>query len=134
MCNEGTTGIEAVQQLTVYVVAHLPASSLHLASQALQYSYARSFHGCFALHAGPSTKFVQCPEGELQKRKEVVHVVTLHEIDVINSRTQVSAIALLLLFIFSNSWQPPVQQVVDTLWSSVQTWLSQIERQKQIKV
>jgi hypothetical protein len=32
---------------------------------------------------------VQCPEGELQKRKEVVHVVTLHEIDVINSRTQV---------------------------------------------
>ena len=30
-----------------------------------------------------------CPEGELQKRKEVVHVVTLHEIDVINSRQQV---------------------------------------------
>uniref|UniRef100_A0A7S3QQ81 RuvB-like helicase n=1 Tax=Dunaliella tertiolecta TaxID=3047 RepID=A0A7S3QQ81_DUNTE len=37
---------------------------------------------------GPATRFVQCPEGELQKRKEVVHVVTLHEIDVINSRTQ----------------------------------------------
>ncbi|CAF4989854.1 unnamed protein product, partial [Rotaria socialis] len=34
---------------------------------------------------GPQTKFVQCPEGELQKRKEVVHTVTLHEIDVINS-------------------------------------------------
>jgi RuvB-like protein 2 len=29
---------------------------------------------------GPSTRFVQCPEGELQKRKEVVHVVTLHEV------------------------------------------------------
>ena len=42
------------------------------------------------LASGPSTKFVQCPEGELQKRKEVVHVVTLHEIDVINSRTQVT--------------------------------------------
>ena len=39
--------------------------------------------------AGATTKFVQCPEGELQKRKELVHVVTLHEIDVINSRTQV---------------------------------------------
>jgi hypothetical protein len=38
--------------------------------------------------AGASTRFVQCPEGELQKRKEVVHTVTLHEIDVINSRTQ----------------------------------------------
>ncbi|KAL3680937.1 hypothetical protein R1sor_023893 [Riccia sorocarpa] len=37
---------------------------------------------------GPQTKFVQCPDGELQKRKEVVHVVSLHEIDVINSRSQ----------------------------------------------
>ncbi|KAI9346783.1 ruvB-like 2-like protein [Zopfochytrium polystomum] len=37
---------------------------------------------------GPDTRFVQCPEGELQKRKEMVHTVTLHEIDVINSRTQ----------------------------------------------
>ncbi|KAH9305068.1 hypothetical protein KI387_009472, partial [Taxus chinensis] len=37
---------------------------------------------------GPQTKFVQCPDGELQKRKEVVHCVTMHEIDVINSRTQ----------------------------------------------
>lgn len=37
---------------------------------------------------GIQTKFVQCPEGELQVRKEVVHTVSLHEIDVINSRTQ----------------------------------------------
>lgn len=37
---------------------------------------------------GSQTKFVQCPEGEIQKRKEVVHTVSLHEIDVINSRTQ----------------------------------------------
>ena len=37
---------------------------------------------------GPQTRHVQCPEGELQKRKEVVHTVTLHEIDVINSRQQ----------------------------------------------
>ncbi|GLG99028.1 RuvB-like helicase 2 [Gryllus bimaculatus] len=36
---------------------------------------------------GPQTRFVQCPEGELQKRKEVVHTVTVHEVDVINSRT-----------------------------------------------
>lgn len=45
---------------------------------------------------GPSTRFVQCPEGELQKRKEVVHVVTLHEIDVINSRSQVSSISFVI--------------------------------------
>jgi len=37
---------------------------------------------------GPNVKLVQCPEGELQKRKEVVHTVSLHEIDVINSRAQ----------------------------------------------
>ena len=37
---------------------------------------------------GSSTRFVQCPEGELQKRKEMVHNVSLHEIDVINSRQQ----------------------------------------------
>mmetsp|Transcript_45302 Transcript_45302/g.114053 ORF Transcript_45302/g.114053 Transcript_45302/m.114053 type:complete len:458 (-) Transcript_45302:30-1403(-) len=37
---------------------------------------------------GPKVKFVKCPEGELQRRKEVVHMVSLHEIDVINSRAQ----------------------------------------------
>lgn len=31
---------------------------------------------------------MQCPEGELQVKKDVVHTVSLHEIDVINSRTQ----------------------------------------------
>merc|ERR1712093_99426 len=35
-----------------------------------------------------SVRFVQTPDGELQKRKEVVHTVSLHEIDVINSRQQ----------------------------------------------
>jgi DNA helicase TIP49 (TBP-interacting protein) len=34
------------------------------------------------------TKFVQCPDGELQTRKEVQHTVSLHEIDVINSKSQ----------------------------------------------
>jgi RuvB-like protein 2 len=37
---------------------------------------------------GANVRYVQCPEGELQKRKEVVHTVSLHEIDVINSRAQ----------------------------------------------
>lgn len=37
---------------------------------------------------GADTKFVQTPDGELQQRREVVHTVSLHEIDVINSRTQ----------------------------------------------
>jgi RuvB-like protein 2 len=48
-------------------------------------SFARA-HDYDAMAA--TTRFVQCPSGELQKRKEVVHTVSLHEIDVINSRTQ----------------------------------------------
>lgn len=31
---------------------------------------------------------MQCPDGELQTRKEVQHTVSLHEIDVINSKSQ----------------------------------------------
>ncbi|KAJ1354737.1 hypothetical protein KIN20_011747 [Parelaphostrongylus tenuis] len=37
---------------------------------------------------GPQTKFVPCPKGEIQTTREVVHTVCLHEIDVINSRSQ----------------------------------------------
>ncbi|KAG5844352.1 hypothetical protein ANANG_G00161600 [Anguilla anguilla] len=50
-----------------------------------------------------TTQFVQCPEGELQKRKEVVHTVSLHEIDVINSRTQ----GFLALFSGPTYFSPP---------------------------
>eukprot|EP00919_Chromeraceae_sp_WS-2016_P022410 GHVR01053205.1.p1 GENE.GHVR01053205.1~~GHVR01053205.1.p1 ORF type:complete len:297 (-),score=86.12 GHVR01053205.1:335-1225(-) len=35
-----------------------------------------------------TSRYLQCPEGELHKRKEMVHTVSLHEIDVINSRHQ----------------------------------------------
>jgi RuvB-like protein 2 len=38
--------------------------------------------------AGATVRFVPCPEGELQQRRDVTHSVALHEIDVINSRTQ----------------------------------------------
>ncbi|XP_003377705.1 ATPase, AAA family, partial [Trichinella spiralis] len=37
---------------------------------------------------GPQTKLLSCPSGELQKRREVVNTVSLHEVDVINSRKQ----------------------------------------------
>lgn len=60
---------------------------------------------------GPNTRFVQCPEGELQKRKEVVHTVTLHEIDVINSRTQ----GFLALFAGDiGEIKPEVREQIDT--------------------
>ncbi|KAG2278155.1 hypothetical protein Bca52824_060710 [Brassica carinata] len=48
------------------------------------------FLGLRIMIMGAKTKFVQCPDGELQKRKEVVHCVTLPEIDVINSTSMCS--------------------------------------------
>lgn len=37
---------------------------------------------------GPQMKFVHTPDGELKSKKETVHTLTLHEIDVVNSRNQ----------------------------------------------
>merc|ERR1711964_285388 len=65
---------------------------------------------------GPSTRFVQCPEGELQKRKEVVHTVSLHEIDVINSRSQ----GFLALFAGDTGEIKP--EVRDQIDSKVAEW------------
>merc|ERR1712194_352107 len=63
-----------------------------------------------------NTRFVQCPEGELQKRKEVVHTVTLHEIDVINSRTQG------FLALFSGDTGEIKPEVRDQINSKVSDW------------
>merc|ERR1712072_666328 len=65
---------------------------------------------------GAMTKFVQCPEGELQKRKEVVHTVTLHEIDVINSRTQG------FLALFSGDTGEIKPEVRDQINAKVSEW------------
>jgi RuvB-like protein 2 len=65
---------------------------------------------------GGNIRFVQCPEGELQKRKEVVHTVTLHEIDVINSRTQG------FLALFSGDVGEIKQEVRDQIDQKVAEW------------
>ena len=64
-------------------VISLDATSAKITKLGRSYTRSRDYDAM-----GPDTKFVQCPDGELQKRKEVVHTVSLHEIDVINSRTQ----------------------------------------------
>ncbi|ORX58271.1 RuvB-like 2 [Hesseltinella vesiculosa] len=65
---------------------------------------------------GSDVKFVQCPEGELQKRKEVVHTVSLHEIDVINSRTQG------FLALFSGDTGEIKAEVRDQINTKVSEW------------
>jgi len=65
---------------------------------------------------GGQIRYVQCPEGELQKRKEVVHTVTLHEIDVINSRTQG------FLALFSGDTGEIKQEIRDQIDQKVAEW------------
>lgn len=63
-----------------------------------------------------TTKFVQTPDGELQKRKEVVHTVSLHEIDVINSRQQG------FLALFAGDTGEIRQEIRDQIDSKVSEW------------
>ena len=63
-----------------------------------------------------STKFVQCPEGELQKRRTVTHTVSLHEIDVINSRAQG------FLALFSGDSGEVKAEVRDQIDSKIAEW------------
>ena len=65
---------------------------------------------------GSSTRFVQTPSGELQKRKEVIQTATLHDIDVINSRTQ----GFLALFAGDTGEIKP--EVRDQIDSKVSEW------------
>lgn len=65
---------------------------------------------------GANTRFVQCPDGELQKRKEVVHTVNLHEIDVINSRSQG------YLALFSGDTGEIKQEVREQIDAKVAEW------------
>ena len=63
-----------------------------------------------------STKFVQCPDGEIQKRKTVEHTVSLHEIDVINSRAQG------FLALFSGDSGEVKAEVRDQIDSKISEW------------
>lgn len=77
----------------------------------------RSFNTAKEFDAvGPNTKFVQCPQGELQKRKESVHTVALHEIDVINSRTQG------FLALFAGDTGEIKSEVRDQIDAKISTW------------
>src|SRR5271156_2431268 len=62
------------------------------------------------------TKFLQCPDGDLQKRREIVHTVSLHEIDVINSRTQG------FLALFSGDTGEIRSEVRDQINTKVEEW------------
>ncbi|CAO1638481.1 unnamed protein product [Sympodiomycopsis kandeliae] len=71
------------QKVTAGDVVSIDKSSGRISKIGRSYTRARDYDA-----GGAETKFVACPEGELQHRRTITHTVTLHEIDVINSRTQ----------------------------------------------
>ena len=81
----GTKMIDAMSKERVMAgdVISIDKSSGKITKLGRSYTRSRDYDAM-----GADTKFVQCPDGELQRRKEVVHTVSLHEIDVINSRSQ----------------------------------------------
>ena len=66
--------------------------------------------------SGLQVRYVQCPDGEIEKRKEVVHTVNLHEIDTINSRSQG------FLALFSGETGEIKQEVRDQIDMKVAEW------------
>jgi RuvB-like protein 2 len=66
-----------------------------------------------------TTKFVTTPEGELQKRKEVTHTVSLHEIDVINSRQQG------FLALFAGDTGEIREEIRSQIDAKVQDWIAE---------
>jgi RuvB-like protein 2 len=81
----GTKMIDAMSKERVMAgdIISIDKSSGKISKLGRSYTRSRDYDAM-----GADTKFVQCPDGELQKRKVVEHTVSLHEIDVINSRTQ----------------------------------------------
>ncbi|KAI9716979.1 MAG: RuvB-like protein 2 [Chrysothrix sp. TS-e1954] len=81
----GTKMIDSMTKERVIAgdVINIDKSSGRISKLGRSYTRSRDYDAM-----GADTKFVQCPDGELQQRREVVHTVSLHEIDVINSRTQ----------------------------------------------
>ena len=66
--------------------------------------------------SGPSLKMVNTPDGELKTRRETVHSLTLHEIDVVNSRNQG------FLALFSGDTGEIKQEVRESVNQQVAAW------------
>eukprot|EP01060_Flectonema_neradi_P012124 TRINITY_DN1901_c6_g1_i1.p1 TRINITY_DN1901_c6_g1~~TRINITY_DN1901_c6_g1_i1.p1 ORF type:complete len:473 (+),score=101.81 TRINITY_DN1901_c6_g1_i1:53-1471(+) len=81
----GQKMIEALQKekITVGDVITIDKANGKISKIGRSFSHSKNFDA-----TSQNVRFVQTPDGELQKRKEVVHTVSLHEIDVINSRQQ----------------------------------------------
>ncbi|ANB14030.1 RuvB family ATP-dependent DNA helicase reptin [Sugiyamaella lignohabitans] len=109
----GTKMIDSLskEKVTAGDVVSIDKASGKITKLGRSYTRSRDYDAMSA-----DTKFVQCPEGELQRRKEVVHTVSLHEIDVINSRSQG------FLALFSGDTGEIRSEVRDQINTKVSEW------------
>ncbi|CAI9758476.1 unnamed protein product [Fraxinus pennsylvanica] len=84
-CDLGATIIETLEKEKVQVRTVLQSIRPQGRSHSSR-GHSRGLWIMMPWAMGPQTKFVQCPEGELQKKKKVVHCITLHEINVFSNR------------------------------------------------
>lgn len=99
------------QKVTAGDVISIDKASGKISKLGRSFSRARDFDAM-----GPDTEFVACPEGELQQRKEIVHTISLHEIDVVNSRTQG------FLALFSGETGEIKSEVRDQVNQKISSW------------
>lgn len=109
----GSKMIEAIQreQISAGDVITIDKGSGRVSLIGRSFSRNRDFDA-----VGPQTRFVQTPQGELQKRKEMVHTVSLHDIDVINSRSQG------FLALFAGDTGEIKQEVRDQIDTKISEW------------
>jgi RuvB-like protein 2 len=109
----GSKMIESIQKESIAAgdVVTIDKSSGRITLIGRSFSRSKDFDAI-----GPNTRFVSCPEGELQKRKEMVHTVSLHEIDVINSRSQG------FLALFAGDTGEIKQEVRDQIDTRISEW------------
>jgi RuvB-like protein 2 len=71
------------QQINIGDVISIDMATGNVSRLGRSFAHAEDFDA-----SGPQLKYVHTPDGELKTRRETVHTLTLHEIDVVNSRNQ----------------------------------------------
>ncbi|KAH0789565.1 RuvB-like 2 [Histomonas meleagridis] len=81
----GPRMIDQITRLKIEIgdVISIDTSTGNMTRLGRSFAHAQDFDA-----TGPRMQFVHTPDGELKTKKETVHTLTLHEIDVVNSRNQ----------------------------------------------
>ncbi|XP_955129.1 DNA helicase (ruvB-like protein), putative [Theileria annulata] len=110
--------IDALKRENVSVgdIIQIDKSSGRVTKLGRAYSYSHDYDAM-----SPNVNFIPCPSGELQRRKEVVHTVTLHDVDVINSSMNICR-SQGFLSLFTGDTGEIKSEIRDQIDLKVQEW------------